>query len=255
TQNNNNNIINFYTLDFNKIDSYFTDNKISIGAIIISKDSKLLICEKYNSFVFFKIAWLITEKILYDKPNISNINIYINALLLSEKYIINKIKNKYNDLLNIFHSIIKNNTYIKNESILYQTISIFIDKIKILPLYNENDIYHIKSNINYFLISYYLYIENIKIQFKNSYKHLYVFPGGHKKKDEIVIDTLVREIYEETNIDLLKIKYNISKIYFIEIYDHIMRKTYPNILFILKLDDLIDPYIKTFESNEEIKSV
>src|SRR5690606_3277228 len=114
TQNNNNNIINFYTLDFNKIDSYFTDNKISIGAIIISKDSKLLICEKYNSFVFFKIAWLITEKILYDKPNISNINIYINALLLSEKYIINKIKNKYNDLLNIFHSIIKNNTYIKN---------------------------------------------------------------------------------------------------------------------------------------------
>lgn len=213
----------------------YSSKSTSVCCILILRN-KIILCEKYNSFVFFKLSWLISSFILFKKKIIDPLK-YIDALLLKEKLIINRIlKNK--ELLRIFNSMITRNnakSYIDLEELVY----IFTNKLKM----NKT-----RNSVNYFLISYFIFMNNIKLNINKSSNKLFVFPGGHIKENESIINTLKREVKEETNITLENQSYD--EVYYVEIYDRLVKKVYSNIIFYLEINNKFK-----FKSNEEIKRV
>lgn len=66
---------------------------------------------------------------------------------------------------------------------------------------------------------------------------IHVFPGGHSKKNEIVIKALLREMFEETSIRFseLELRFCSSFLFRVEIYDPLINKTFENIIFPVKV--------------------
>lgn len=71
-----------------------------------------------------------------------------------------------------------------------------------------------------------------------SRKIVHIFPGGHSLKNETIIKTLLRELYEETSIEInvKDLKFKETLIFNVLIYDSLIKKSFNNFVFPVKIN-------------------
>lgn len=207
------------------------DKNTSVVAIL-KLNNKYLLCERSTSFIMDKIFDYIYKLISLDYK--FNFIFLFNYFSEKDVYYINYYIEKYKTLILNFDNDIqkfKNLPYFK-----------FIKKIK--RYFNVKDYKYIQIIVAYYVFKY-------KIKLKPNYKiHNYILPGGHCKQSENIIDGLYREIKEETNLNLYKLKHEIFDIYKIRVFDNIIRKEFLNIIFCINLDKTLDSNSINLKSNE-----
>lgn len=236
-------IVIFEKINKDKINYYLNEN-ISINALISYKN-RYLICERTQSFYFQYIIKLIKKYLNNLEENKSVINnlilyLYKNELDVIIKFLKQAANKEY--LLFLKYYLSSN-----SESSFFNLIK----RIKFKEFDNQ-------SFSQYLLLSYYIYhyfpdVENHELRINK----LYIFPGGHiKSLNEGILNTLEREILEETNIKLSELKYQITDYYFIKLIDKNINQIFKNLLCKISLEECNLKKIKDeFIPNIEIKGI
>jgi ADP-ribose pyrophosphatase YjhB (NUDIX family) len=85
---------------------------------------------------------------------------------------------------------------------------------------------------------------------------VHIFPGGHPNKRETIISTLLRELREETcmNIPVKDLKFNQSSIFNVSIYDLIIRKSFTNFVFPVKINMSSKDILQNFKETKHTRN-
>jgi ADP-ribose pyrophosphatase YjhB (NUDIX family) len=87
-------------------------------------------------------------------------------------------------------------------------------------------------------------------------KIIHIFPGGHSFKKETIIETLLREFHEETNINLSvdNLKFEQTYIFNVIIYDSLIKKHFNNFIFPAKVNMSSQEVSKNFKETNHTKN-
>lgn len=87
-------------------------------------------------------------------------------------------------------------------------------------------------------------------------KFIHIFPGGHSKYNESVISALLRELKEETTINLKRsnLRFNQKIIFKVLIFDLVLKKTFKNFIFPVKVDMTSCDMIKNFKQTKHTQN-
>jgi hypothetical protein len=87
-------------------------------------------------------------------------------------------------------------------------------------------------------------------------KIVHIFPGGHSLKKETIIETLLREFREETNIILNvdDLKFEQTCIFNVIIYDSLIKKYFNNFIFPAKVNMSSQEVSKNFKETNHTKN-
>jgi hypothetical protein len=91
---------------------------------------------------------------------------------------------------------------------------------------------------------------------KNRSKFVHIFPGGQSNYNEKVLLTLLREFEEETsiNIDITKLKFNQSFIFKVFIFDKVIKRTFKNFVFPVKVDMSSRDIMQNFKETKHTRN-
>jgi ADP-ribose pyrophosphatase YjhB (NUDIX family) len=87
-------------------------------------------------------------------------------------------------------------------------------------------------------------------------KFIHIFPGGHSNNMEKVISTLLREFKEETsiNIDIKQLSFNQSLIFKVLIFDIMVKKTFKNLVFPVKVAMSSQEIFQSFKQTKHTRN-
>lgn len=227
--------------------------QISLSALVIHNNN-VIICQKKNSFSIHTLYnKIMNYYLLYNlTKNNENINFeeyekLFNNLLNEEQRCINKII-EYNKYLHFYLFQIELNN-IDNKKSIVELIKKYSSRNE--KIFQNNVLEFIRNKL--FILAYFKFHNNITMKInQNNYNN--VLPGGHfSKNDSDIKNCLLREIKEETYINLKNEHFKILDDYYIvSIYDKIINKNYITYVFSI----IIGPDIKIKEiTNFENKSV
>lgn len=89
---------------------------------------------------------------------------------------------------------------------------------------------------------------------KNSFVR--IFPGGHSMRGESIVLTLLRELYEEIgySFPIDELKFNQSCVFKVLIYDLIVKKTFNNFVFPVKVGVVSDCILQRFKETKHTQN-
>lgn len=84
---------------------------------------------------------------------------------------------------------------------------------------------------------------------------IHIFPGGHSDHNEMIFQTLLRELYEETTIDIKfnELRFHQSCIFKVLIYDLIVKKSFINFIFPVKVNMTSQDICKNFKETKHTR--
>lgn len=87
-------------------------------------------------------------------------------------------------------------------------------------------------------------------------KAIHIFPGGHSSRQETIIWTLLRELREETclNISVKDLKFNQSCIFSVLIHDLTIQKSFNNFVFPVKVNMNSQDIIQNFKETKHTRN-
>jgi hypothetical protein len=85
---------------------------------------------------------------------------------------------------------------------------------------------------------------------------VHIFPGGHPSYNETVILTLLRELYEETsiNINFKDLRFNQSYMFKVSIYDWLIQRTFENFVFPVKVNMSSHEIVQKFQETKHTRN-
>ena len=85
---------------------------------------------------------------------------------------------------------------------------------------------------------------------------VHIFPGGHSSYNETVIFTLLRELYEETsiNINFKDLRFNQSYMFKVSIYDAMIQRTFENFIFPVKVNMSSHEILQKFQETKHTRN-
>lgn len=85
---------------------------------------------------------------------------------------------------------------------------------------------------------------------------IYIFPGGHSDRNESILLTLLREFKEETsiNINFKNLRFNQNFIFKVLIHDLMIKETFDNIVFPVKVDMSSNDISRLFKETRHTKN-
>jgi 8-oxo-dGTP pyrophosphatase MutT (NUDIX family) len=85
---------------------------------------------------------------------------------------------------------------------------------------------------------------------------VYIFPGGHSLYGETTVSTLIRELQEETSMNLYlgDLKFHPTCIFKVLIYDLLVSKTFNNLVFPVKVHMTSNELIKNFQATKHTRN-
>ena len=97
--------------------------------------------------------------------------------------------------------------------------------------------------------------KDLKTQ-NNHKKPIHIFPGGQSSQNESVLLTLLRELREETtlNININDLYFNQSYIFNVLIYDLVVKKYFNNFIFPVKVNITSQDIIKKINGNKYVQN-
>ncbi|CCV02156.1 hypothetical protein IIV25_138R [Invertebrate iridovirus 25] len=93
-----------------------------------------------------------------------------------------------------------------------------------------------------------------KFRLKNS--SVRIFPGGHSMRGESIVLTLLRELYEEIgySFPIDELKFNQSCVFKVLIYDLIVKKTFNNFVFPVKVEVMSNCILQCFKETKHTRN-
>jgi hypothetical protein len=211
---------------------------------ILSVGNNALICFKFCSFVLRKMVNIILDQKI-KKRRFVDYEKFSKKLFYEEKQKIIFLIKYYRDKLEEFN---EKCTHLKSK---YE-IRTLARQMAYECGKNEFD------SANHFLVASFLIKTNVKLRPNKLFdKHWELsFPGGKPKPKETYIETLIREINEEVNLNLKEYKYQITNVYYVDIHDPFIKNRFENIILTISLIDFnLTNIIKNFKPNIEVSSL